>query len=84
MTEIAECPSCQAAEKDRNSGLYHASCQECKIRAVANGRELFEARKAGKITPEYKQTLQGMFGDGWEVAQKRVCEWRDSMKGMKT
>lgn len=75
------CQSCQSAGQNPLSGLYHSDCDGCKVRAVANGRELFDASKAGKITPEYRRALQGFFGDDWEAAHLRVKAWREKLKG---
>lgn len=74
------CPACESAEQNPHSGLYQSECEGCKIRAIAQGKELFNASKAGKITPEYKQALQRMFGDDWEAAHLRVRAWREKQK----
>jgi hypothetical protein len=75
------CTACLSAESDPMSGLYQANCDECKARIIANGRELFEASKAGKITPEYEEVLKRMFGDEWRAAHLRVKAWKERLKG---
>ena len=76
------CPDCLTAEKNPTSGLYQSWCDECRVRAIANGRELFDASQAGKITPEYRRALVGLFGaDKVEEAHARVKAWREKLKG---
>jgi hypothetical protein len=76
------CPACESAEQNPTSGLYQANCDGCRVRAIAGGRELFEASKAGRITPEYRRALQGLFGDDKvEEAHARVKAWREKLKG---
>lgn len=78
------CEACQAAEKNPSTGRYHADCPECKARAVAHGREAFDASAAGKMTSEYKQALQRLFGDDWEAGHLRVKAWKRKIKGAST
>lgn len=75
------CEACTQAEQNPLSGLYQADCDGCKVRAVANGREIFEASKAGRITPDYRRALEGLFGaDKVDEAHARVKAWKQKMK----
>ncbi len=73
------CPACQTAEQNPTSGLYQANCEGCSLRAIAGGRELFEASKAGG--EEYKSFLKAEFGDGAADAHKRIVQWKRAFKG---
>ena len=75
------CEACTAAEQDPRTGLYQAHCPDCKVRMVANGLHLFEASKAGRMTPGYRKELERLFGDDWEGAHLRVKAWRERIKG---
>jgi len=76
------CPACELA-KTQYTGRYSADCDSCKVRAIANGQELFDALQAQKITPAYKAVLKKAFGDGWEAGHERVKQWRMSRKETK-
>ena len=78
---MPECPSCQAAEKNPLSGLYQANCDSCKARAIANGMEVYESSKCGKVTPRLKTALQSVWGESWEsVGLKMVKSWANRQK----
>ncbi len=69
------CRPCDLAESGLLSGLYNADCDGCKARSIANGMDLFNARKAGEMTPEYVAILQKVWGDDWEAGHERVKAW---------
>jgi hypothetical protein len=69
------CPACDLAEKGELTGLYHTGCDECTARHISNGIDLFNARKAGEMTPEYIAILQKVWGDDWESGHERVKAW---------
>lgn len=70
------CTACQAAEKNPATGRYSADCAECKARALANGFDLFESKRAGVKSPEYAAALRKVFGEGNEEAgHERVKAW---------
>lgn len=70
------CSACQAAESDPQTGRYNANCDACTVRAVAQSPQHFEARKSGRMTPNYKAMLVALFGnDGWQAAHERVKAW---------
>lgn len=80
------CQACEAAQDNPLTGRYSADCTECKARALAHGRELFESLHARKRTPEYDAALTKMFGEGnEEEGHERVRQWsrkiRTTQKG---
>ena len=73
------CPACDLAKQGQLTGLFHAECDGCKVRAIAAGRELFEAQKAGRITPEYRALLANTFGEESILeAHERVKRWNST------
>lgn len=77
------CESCLKAEQNPRTGYFSNGCDECNARAIANGMELFEASRAGKITGRYKQALQAVFGSDWEAGHQRVKMWAAKIKESK-
>ena len=80
------CPACRAAEANPLTGRYSSDCTECKARALANGRDLFECLATRKRTPEYAAALTNVFGEGREAdGHERVRQWsrkiRSTQKG---
>lgn len=70
------CQACTAAEANPLTGRYSADCTECKARALAQGRELFESLNQRKQTPEYQAALTKVFGEGNEAdGHERVRQW---------
>jgi len=83
---MTHCDACAKASINPTSGRYAAHCDGCRARALANGRELFDSMSKGKQTPEYKEALGRVFGEGNEEAgHVRVKQWvrriRDHQKG---
>lgn len=73
------CPACELAKQGQLTGKFHADCDGCKVRAVASGRELFQAQMAGHITPEYRALLIKFFGEErWLAFHDRVKRWIDT------
>lgn len=74
-------PSCEVAEKNPSTGRYSADCEQCKARALANGRELFDSLQIGKKSPEYKAALTKVFGEGNEDrGHEMVKHWNNRIK----
>lgn len=74
------CQSCQSAEQNPLSGLYHSDCGGCKERAMAQSMPFHQAERAGRLTAEYKRVMTLAFGDEWEAAHLRVKAWRERIK----
>lgn len=70
------CHACKMAHENLLSGLYSTTCDNCKARALANGFDLFESKRAGVKSPEYAAALRKVFGEGNEEAgHERVKAW---------
>jgi len=70
------CPACDLAKQGEFTGAFQADCDGCKVRSVAAGREIFDAKKSGKMTPKYRARLIKVFGkDGWLKGHERVKRW---------
>jgi len=50
------CTDCATAAKKLHHGF--SDCMGCRARAVARDPRFFEARKAGRMTPEYRRMLE--------------------------
>lgn len=75
------CAACDRAQQNPMTGIFKAGCDECKARALASGRELFDSIQAGARTAEYQAALSRMFGEGNEEAgHQRVRAWAKRMK----
>lgn len=67
-----DCEGCEAASKNKDSGLYLTSCQECSVRHLSRSLSYWKAKQAGKMTKDYKQALEAVFGDEWQDGHKLV------------
>lgn len=76
------CPSCAAFAANPHSGLYHAACADCAVRAIAGSPQHFEAARAGRITDEYRALLERVFGQHWQDGHARVKAAWQSKRGM--
>ena len=81
------CEACALAETYPGSGLYHASCNECQTRQIANGLA-FHAWKARGAKPEsmpkeYAKQLKRITrrGETTRQAHERVKAWAVRIKG---
>lgn len=70
------CEACAIAKTNPCTGRYGANCPECKARALANGFDLFESKRAGVKSLQYAEALRRVFGEGKEEAgHERVRAW---------
>lgn len=81
------CPDCTAAQVSADWGGYHAHCQGCQVRALANGMEFFAALAERRITSAYRAALRTQFGDEADAGHlqvkkeyDRVCVLRNDSK----
>ncbi len=56
------CPDCTQAETKRHWGGYHARCQGCKVRALANGPQFWASLRQRAHTDAYRSELHDVFG----------------------
>lgn len=56
------CPDCTQAETKRHWGGYHARCQGCKVRALANGLQFWASLRQRAHTDAYRGELHDVFG----------------------
>lgn len=77
------CRPCTLAESGELTGIYQSDCDGCKARSIANGIDLFNARKVGERTPGYEEALRRVWGDEWEAGHELVKRWHKKLKGKK-
>ena len=77
------CPNCESAKTIKHYALYQADCHGCKVRAVANGPELFGALVHKVITVNYRSVLQANFGKDWKAAHEEVKAEHKRLGAMK-
>jgi hypothetical protein len=75
-----QCQACAEAERNPNTGMYHADCRECSARALSASPQHFAASQAGALLPAYRDALQAVFGDGWKAGHERVKAWSQRRK----
>jgi hypothetical protein len=79
------CASCDAAEEDARTGLFHLGCNECRTRQVAHGlpyqawgkRHLASIPERETIGEKYRAAVDSILRPGESVAQAhaRVVAW---------
>lgn len=75
------CPACTESRLNRWCGHYRADCLECSARMLSHSPEHFEAKTAGKLTPDYLKALQSVFGEDWKAWHERVKAWAERRQG---
>ena len=66
------CPDCQSAQTELHWGGYHAKCEGCQVRMLANGPGFWDAKRVGRMVPSYQTALKTVFGKDWEAAHIKV------------
>ena len=66
------CPDCTAAQTNPHWGGLHASCEGCKVRALAKGPAFWDAKRVGRMVPSYRKALETVFGGEWEAGHVKV------------
>lgn len=59
---MSQCPSCLAAESDPRTGLYHAGCEDCDVRATAGSLVFAEVMARQQMSPEWLAYLERVHG----------------------
>lgn len=66
------CPACLAAQVRAHSPLFRAHCHGCKVRALAQGPQLWRSMKEGAHTDAYQGELAAVFGAAGAAAGHAV------------
>lgn len=69
---MTDCPDCTAAQTHQHHAGLRASCEGCKVRALANSLIFWTGKRAGRMVPEYKKELELVFGQDWQAGHERV------------
>lgn len=80
---MKSCTHCTKASTDPIWPGYQASCRGCKVRALANGMQFFEAIRAERILPPYKAALITTLGEDWKTSHKEVKAEYERIKKLK-
>ena len=74
------CKSCQLAQRTPRSAEFTAGCMSCKARALAGIGGHLASKEAGRVLPNYRDTLERLFGADWTQGAQMVKEWALSIK----
>jgi hypothetical protein len=76
------CEACkQAAE--RVSAMFRDGCPGCMARSAARSPQFFEARQAGKLTPDYREMLQRLGVTHEAVKAAAAVDFESRTEGVK-
>jgi len=70
-----KCQSCARAEHDPMRDDFARGCMSCEARALASLGAHVESLERRCITPEYRSTLEALFGDAWKDGHELVKLW---------
>lgn len=75
------CPACAAAQSTPNRDGFEQDCISCKARALAVTGAHLESAERGGITPQYRASLEMMFGaDKWREGHEMVKGWATKIR----
>lgn len=69
---MRDCSDCTKARHIWHWGGYHAACLGCRTRALAKGIGFWESQSNGRLSADYRDALQTIFGDGWAAGHEAV------------
>lgn len=69
------CRACTAAERHPRSDVLASGCMSCEARALASIGSHIESVEINVITPQYRSTLERVFGDRWRQGHELVKTW---------
>lgn len=69
------CKACTDAMREPTRDEFHRGCRSCEARALASLGAHVESLERRCITPEYRSTLEALFGDGWQEGHRLVKLW---------
>lgn len=66
------CPDCTAAQTQPHHAGLHASCEGCKVRALAHSPMFWASKRTGRMVDSYQAALKAAFGKEWDAAHIKV------------
>lgn len=70
-----KCQSCARAEHDPMRDDFARGCISCEARALASLGAHVESLERRCITPQYRATLESLFGESWMLGHEHVKRW---------
>lgn len=70
-----QCRECARAEHNPTRDGFHRGCMSCEARALASLGAHVESLELRCITPQYRATLEALFGERWEDGHREVKRW---------
>lgn len=69
------CRACARAEHDPTRDDFARGCMSCEARALASLGAHVESLERRCVTPQYRATLEALFGERWEEGHRLVRHW---------
>lgn len=69
------CKECTDAEADPTRDGFKTHCRSCEARALASIGAHIESSELRAITPQYRATLERIFGEDWKAGHELVRTW---------
>ena len=69
------CKACSDAERDPTRDEFRPRCRGCEARALASIGAHVESLELRTLTPQYRATLERIFGAEWQEGHQLVRDW---------
>lgn len=69
------CKACTDAEREPTRDEFRRGCRSCEARALASIGAHVESLELRCITPQYRATLEALFGETWKEGHELVKQW---------
>lgn len=69
------CRACTDAMREPTRDEFRRGCRSCEARALASIGAHVESLELRCITPQYRATLEALFGERWEEGHRLVRHW---------
>ena len=69
------CPACARAQLNPAQYDYTNGCDSCQARALAAIGVHVESQELGSVTPQFRDVMERVFGDGWKAHAAAVRDW---------
>ena len=76
------CTHCERAKADPSCILGSRDCKGCVARCLANLGSHVESEERGAITPDYRATLERLYGNAWALGHEKVKEWAGRLRAV--